>query len=487
MTTPNQMFINGKFVESSSKARYETYNPATEKVICTLPLGNEDDVDAAVHAATTALKSGPWATMSARDRGAILLKLADVVKEHEEELGHLETLDGGFPISQAKNLHLADAIAVFRYFGGWADKIQGKVISLPNPDAKTKLFAYTRREPVGVIGAITPWNYPIDMMSWKIAPALAAGNTIVHKPAQNTSLTALKIAELLRDKCGLPEGVLNIVTGDGPTLGSHMTVHPNIDKIAFTGSTRVGKLIQKRTADTIKRVTLELGGKSPVIVFKDANIDNAVSCSVWGAILNMGQNCNAGSRTYVEAAIYDEFVAKSVAFAKNIKLGDTFDPATEHGCQNNKENFERVLHYIDVGKKEGARVALGGQRLGTQGYFIQPTIFADCTDDMTIIKEEIFGPVMSIVKFSGDVDEAIARANGTNYGLAGGVFTSDINKALKVVDNVRAGTMWINTYNLTDTAAPFGGFKQSGFGRDLSEHALDAYTEVKAVIVASER
>jgi aldehyde dehydrogenase (NAD+) len=377
----------------------------------------------------------------------------------------------------AKAGDLALSIATYRYYAGWADKVQGKTIPVAGP-----YFSYTRHEPVGVVGQIIPWNFPILMQCWKLAPALATGNTVVMKPAEQTPLTALRIGELIIE-AGFPEGVVNILPGDGPTAGAALARHMDVDKIAFTGSTEVGHLIMEAAAKSnLKRVTLELGGKSPNIVFADANMDEAVEGSHFALFYNQGQCCCAGSRVMVDAKCYDEFVEKSVARAKTRKVGDPFDPQTEQGPQVDDVQFEKVMGYIQNGRKEGAALLHGGNQVGKRGYFIEPTVFADVHDEMTIAKEEIFGPVMSILKFN-DLDEVIERANRTMYGLAAAVWTRDVSKALAVANGVRAGTVWVNCYDVFDPGAPFGGFKQSGMGREMGEYGLQQYTEVKTVTV----
>jgi aldehyde dehydrogenase (NAD+) len=377
----------------------------------------------------------------------------------------------------AKAVDVAKTIACYRYFAGWADKVQGKTIPIDGD-----FFCYTKHEPIGVVGQIIPWNYPMLMQSWKLAPALATGNTVVMKPAEQTPLSALRIGELIVE-AGFPEGVVNLLPGFGPTAGAAIARHMDVDKVAFTGSTEVGRLIMAAAAQSnLKRVTLELGGKSPNIIFEDTDLDAAVEGAHMGIFVNQGQSCCAGSRVFVEEKIYHQFVEKSVARAQDRRVGDPLDPSTQQGPQVDQSQFDRVMGYIDSGRSDGATLAYGGERVGNRGYFIRPTVFADVQDDMKIAREEIFGPVMSVIAFK-DVDEVIARANHTNYGLAAGVWTRDIKKALAVANGVRAGTVWVNCYHVLDTRAPFGGFKQSGIGRELGEYGLQQYTEVKTVTV----
>jgi aldehyde dehydrogenase (NAD+) len=430
-----------------------------------------------VKAARTAFEHGPWRKTSASERGRLLLRLADLIEENADELAALESLDNGKPVSVAKAVDVAATADCYRYFAGWADKIQGKTIPV-NGD----YFCYTRLEPVGVVGQIIPWNFPLLMQAWKLAPALATGNTVVMKPAEQTPLSALRVGELIVE-AGYPEGVVNILPGFGPTAGAAIARHMDVDKVAFTGSTEVGHLIMEAAAKSnLKRVTLELGGKSPNIVFADTNLDEAVEGAHFGLFFNHGQCCCAGSRVFVEDKIYDDFVEKSGARARKRTVGDPFDPKTEQGPQVDQSQFDKVMGYIDSGRSEGAKLVCGGERVGERGYFIQPTVFADVQDDMKIAREEIFGPVMSIIPFKS-MDEVVKRANRTDYGLAAAVWTRDITKAHAIANSVRAGTVWVNCYNVLDSRAPFGGFKQSGIGRELGEYGLQQYTEVKTVIV----
>jgi aldehyde dehydrogenase (NAD+) len=468
--------INNQWVASESGETFGTVNPSTGEEICQVAAANAADVDRAVQAARKAFE-GSWRKMNASERGQLLHRLADLIEKHTEELARLESLDNGKPVSVARRVDVSKAIACYRYFAGWTDKIQGKTIPIDGD-----FFCYTRHEPVGVVGQIIPWNYPMLMQAWKLAPALATGNTVVMKPAEQTPLTALRIGELIVE-AGFPDGVVNLLPGFGPTAGAAIARHMDVDKVAFTGSSEIGRLILEAAAKSnLKRVTLELGGKSPNIIFADTDLDEAVEGAHLGLFSNQGQICCAGSRVFVEEKIYDQFVEKSVERAHKRVVGDPFDARTEQGPQVDQAQFDRVMGYIESGQNEGATLACGGRRVGDRGYFIEPTVFADVQDDMKIAREEIFGPVMSVIPFK-NLEEVITRANQTNYGLAAGVWTRDIKKAHAIANSVRAGTVWVNCYNILDTRAPFGGFKQSGSGRELGEYGLQQYTEVKTVIV----
>ncbi|HEX3875344.1 MAG TPA: aldehyde dehydrogenase family protein [Bryobacteraceae bacterium] len=472
-----KLLINNRWVASQSGKTFPTINPATGEEICQVAEADAADVNIAVAAARAAFEKGPWRKMQASDRGRLLNKLADLMEKHADELAALESLDNGKPLGVARAVDVPASIACYRYFAGWSDKIQGRTIPIDGD-----YFCYTRLEPVGVVGQIIPWNFPLLMQAWKLAPALATGNTVVMKPAEQTPLSALRVGELLVE-AGYPEGVVNILPGYGPTAGGAIARHMDVDKVAFTGSTEVGQIIMEAAAKSnLKRVTLELGGKSPNIVFADTNIDEAVEGAHFGLFFNHGQCCCAGSRVFVEQKIYDEFVEKSGARASKRRVGDPFDPKTEQGPQVDDAQFDKVMGYIDSGKSEGAKLVCGGGRVGDKGYFIQPTVFADVKDEMKIAREEIFGPVMSIIPFKS-ADEVVERANKTTYGLAAAVWTKDITKALAISNSVRAGTVWVNCYNVLDPRAPFGGFKQSGIGRELGEYGLQQYTEVKTVTV----
>jgi aldehyde dehydrogenase (NAD+) len=471
------MLIGGKWVDSVSGKTFPTVNPATGETICQVAEGDKADVDLAVKAARKAFESGPWSKMNASDRGRLLYKLADLVEKNLPELAALESLDNGKPLRDAMAADLPLTVKCYRYYAGWADKIHGKTIPVDG-----NFFCYTRHEPIGVVGQIIPWNFPLLMQAWKWGPALAAGCTVVLKPAEQTPLTALKVAALAQE-AGFPDGVINVVPGFGPTAGAAVSGHMDIDKVAFTGEGSTGQIILQAAAKSnMKRVSLELGGKSPNIVFADADVDAAVEGAYFGLFFNQGQCCCAGSRLFVEESLHDKFVERLVKKAQGQRVGDPFDPATTQGPQVSQEQFDRVMGYIDIGKKEGARILTGGKRVGSKGYFIEPTVFADVKDEMKIAREEIFGPVMNILKFK-DVDEVIRRGNETFYGLAAAVWTRDIHKAHRLANSLRAGTVWVNCYDVFDAAAPFGGFKMSGQGRELGEYALEHYTEVKTVYV----
>jgi len=473
-----KLLIDGKWIGATSGRTFETVNPATGETIANVAEGEAPDVEKAVKAARKAFEKGPWRKMSARERGRILYKLADLIEQNKDELAKLESLDNGKPLSDAMNADLPLVIDCYRYYAGWADKIEGKTIPIYGP-----YFCYTRHEPVGVVGQIIPWNFPLLMQAWKWGPALACGCTVVLKPAEQTPLSALRVGELAQE-AGIPDGVINIVPGFGETAGAAIAEHMDIDKVAFTGSTEVGKLIMQAAGrSNLKRVTLELGGKSPNIVFADSDLDQAVEGSHFALFFNQGQCCCAGSRLFVEQSIHDEFTDRMLKKVKKTKVGDPFDPGTTQGPQVSQEQFDKVMGYIESGKQCGAQMLTGGGRLGKQGYFIQPTVFADVKDNMKIAQEEIFGPVMSIIPFK-NMDEVIERGNRTMYGLAAAVWTKDISKAHRLAAELKAGTVWINCYDVFDAAAPFGGFKMSGIGRELGEYALRNYTEVKTVTVA---
>jgi len=473
-----QMLIDGKWVDAVSGKTFETLNPATGQVIARVAEGDKADVDKAVKAARRAFDQGPWRKMNARERGRLMYKLADLIEENKEELAQLETLDNGKPIRDSRGADLPLVIDCYRYYAGWADKVEGKTIPINGP-----YMCYTRHEPVGVVGQIIPWNFPLLMQAWKWGPALAMGCTIVLKPAEQTPLSALRVGELALE-AGFPDGVINIVPGYGETAGAAIALHSDVDKVAFTGSTEVGKLIMQNAAQSnLKRVTLELGGKSPNIVFADSNLDAALEGAFFGLFFNQGQCCCAGSRLFVESTVHDEFVDRLIRRTKQQKVGDPFDPETTQGPQVSEEQFNKILGYIESGKQSGAQLRTGGARVGDLGYFVEPTVFTHVQDEHKIAQEEIFGPVLSVISFR-DIDEVIQRGNRSMYGLAAAVWTKDIAKAHRMAAELRAGTVWINCYDVFDAAAPFGGFKMSGIGRELGEYALRNYTEVKTVTVA---
>jgi len=475
-----QLFINGEFVDAKSGKTFETINPATEEKLADVASAGPEDVDAAVAAARAQLEPGSaWQKMSPRDRGKILWKIADLLAARAEEVGTIETLDNGKPIFESQYVDTPAAAECLYYFAGWSGKVTGETIPITE-----RAFTYTLREPLGVVGAITPWNFPLMLAVWKIAPALACGNTLVCKPASNTSLSLLKFAEIARE-AGLPPGVLNVIPGSGSVVGNAMVDHPGIDAIAFTGSTEVGKALMARAAGGVKKVSLELGGKSPNVVFADADLDAAAKCALNAIFYGKGEVCAAGSRLLVEESAHEALMAKIVERAAKMVPADPLHPKTRLGAIVSKDQMETVLSYIDKGKGEGAKLVAGGERadIGTgKGYFVQPTIFDDVDASMTIAREEIFGPVLATIRFS-DADDAVKKANDTIYGLAAAVWTRDISKALRTVRAIKAGTVWVNTYNLYDPALPFGGFKESGFGRDQGRDALEKYTQTKSVWV----
>ncbi len=473
---PGRLLIDGEWVDGSKK--FDTINPATGDVLTQIAGASAQDVDRAVQAARRAFedRTGPWRKLSASERGRVIWRLADLVEKNIDEFAELETLDNGKPIFESRYVDMPMVIDVLRYYAGWATKIHGETVN-----TFETAFTYTLREPVGVVGLIIPWNFPLLLASWKLGPALACGCTVVVKPAEQTSLSTLRLGELAIE-AGFPAGIINIVTG-GPETGKAVVAHPGIDKIAFTGSTAVGKEIMRGAADTLKRVTLELGGKSPNIVFADSDIDNAVKGAINGIFYGKGEVCNAGSRLFVDSKIKDEFVEKLVGRAAKMRPADPLDPKTRMGAIVSQEQMQTVLGYIEAGKREGAKLVAGGNRVsvdGGKGFFIEPTIFGEVKNDMKIAQEEIFGPVLATLSFD-DIDQVVALANQNQYGLAAAVWTRDVKKAHAVSRQLRAGTVWINTYGLMDAALPFGGYKSSGFGRELGENALEHYTEVKTV------
>jgi aldehyde dehydrogenase (NAD+) len=473
-----QLLINGQWRDASGGATMAVVNPATEVVIAEVASATPDDVNAAVEAARAAL-AGPWGKLSARDRGRLLWQLGDKLMETADEFARLETLHNGKPIFESRQIEVPACVECLQYFAGWADKIHGETVP-----TKGKALVYTLREPLGVCAAIVPWNFPLLSAVWKVAPALATGNTMILKPASQTPLTALALGALALE-VGIPAGVLNVVTGTGAVVGEAIVAHRGVDKIAFTGDTVTGRGVMRTAAETVKHLTLELGGKSPNIVFADADLDAAVRGATIGIFYGKGEVCAAGSRLLVDRSIKDEFIDKVAARTKKMSVGDPLDPKTRFGALASRAQLEKVLHYVEGARREGATLVAGGSRadIGTgKGFFMQPTMFADVTPGMAIAREEIFGPVLATIEF-GDVDEAIARANDSMYGLAAAVWTRDIKKAHYVASKLQAGTVWVNTYNVYDTAVPFGGYKQSGFGREMSVHALEHYTQTKTVWV----
>uniref|UniRef100_A0A8C8IA20 10-formyltetrahydrofolate dehydrogenase n=1 Tax=Oncorhynchus tshawytscha TaxID=74940 RepID=A0A8C8IA20_ONCTS len=466
---PHQLFVNGEFVDAEGGKTYKTINPTDGTAICDVSLAQASDVDRAVAAAKEAFEEGEWGKINPRDRGRLLYKLADLMEEHQEELATIESMDSGAVYTLALKTHVGMSIQTFRYFAGWCDKIQGCTIPI-NQARPNRNLTFTKKEPIGVCAIVIPWNYPLMMLAWKTAACLAAGNTVVLKPAQVTPLTAMKFAELAA-RAGFPKGVINILPGSGALVGQRLSDHPDVRKLGFTGSTEIGKHIMKSCAvSNVKKVSLELGGKSPLIIFSDCDMDKAVRMGLSAVFFNKGENCIAAGRLFVEENIHDQYVKRVVEEVKKMKIGDPLDRSTDHGPQNHKAHLDKLVEYCQTGVREGATLVCGGKQVSRPGFFFEPTIFTDVQDHMFIAIEESFGPVMILSKFkSGDVDEVLRRANATEYGLASGVFTRDISKALYVSEKLNAGTVFVNTYNKTDVAAPFGGFKQSGFGKDLGK------------------
>ncbi|XP_031686794.1 retinal dehydrogenase 2-like [Oncorhynchus kisutch] len=473
-----KIFINNEWQDSVSGKTFPVYNPASGEQICEVQEAEKADVDKAVQAARLAFTLGSvWRRMDASERGRLLAKLADLVERDSAYLATIESMDSGKPFLPTLFVDLQGTIKTLRYYAGYADKIHGTSIPMDGD-----YLSFTRHEPIGVCGQIIPWNFPLMMTAWKLGPALACGNTVVLKPAQQTPLTCLYIGSLVKE-AGFPPGVVNILPGFGPTAGAAIASHMGIDKVAFTGSTEVGKRIQEAAGKSnLKRVTLELGGKNPNIIFADADLDLAVEQAHQGVFFNAGQCCTAGSRIFVEEPIYEEFVRRSVERAKRRTVGSPFDPTTEQGPQISQEQQSRVLEFIRSGISEGARLECGGKALGLKGFFIEPTVFSNVKDDMRIAKEEIFGPVQQIMKFK-TIDEVIERANNTEYGLVAAVFTSDITKAMTISTAMQAGTVWINCFNALSTQCPFGGYKMSGNGRELGDCGLKEYSEVKTITI----
>jgi phenylacetaldehyde dehydrogenase len=476
--TPRQAFINGQFVDAASGKTFETPNPATGETLAHVAEGDAEDINRAVSAARAAF-DGPWSRMTPSERGRIIWKIGDLLLERIEEFAQLESLDNGKPYLVAKGADVPLAADLFHYMAGWATKIEGNTINISVPYMPGANFhSYTLREPIGVIGQIIPWNFPLLMAAWKLGPALTTGNTVVLKPAEQTPLTALLLAQIIAE-AGVPDGVVNVVPGFGETAGAALTAHDDVDKVAFTGSTEVGKLIVQAAAGNLKKLTLELGGKSPNIVFDDAS-DDAIAGAANAIFFNHGQCCVAGSRLFVQESRFDEVVDGVSEIAKSIKLGPGMDESTQMGPLVSHEQLTRVTGYLDAGKIDGATALTGGSRHGESGYFVEPTVITNTTPEMSIVREEIFGPVVVAAPFQS-LDQIAAVANDTDYGLGAGIWTKDISKAHALAKKIRAGTVWINCYNVFDASLPFGGYKQSGWGREMGHEVLEAYTEVKAV------
>jgi phenylacetaldehyde dehydrogenase len=476
---PRKLFINGEWVDSASGKTFETPNPATGETLANVAEGDAEDINRAVRAARNAFDSGPWSRLTPSERGRILWRIGDLILQYTDELAQLESLDNGKPVEVAKAADVPLAADLFHYMAGWATKIEGNSINISVPYMPGANFhSYTLREPVGVVGQIIPWNFPLLMAAWKLGPALSTGNTVVLKPAEQTPLTALRLAEILAE-AGVPEGVVNVVTGFGETAGAALAAHNDVDKVAFTGSTEVGRLIVQAAAGNLKKVSLELGGKSPNIVFDDADT-GAVEGAANAIFFNHGQCCVAGSRLYVQEDRFDEVVNGVAEIAKGIKLGPGMDSGTQMGPLVSDEQLRRVTGYLESGVSEGATTITGGNRHGETGYFVEPTVITNTRPDMKIVREEIFGPVVVAAPFRS-LDEIAGEANNSPYGLGAGIWTRDISKAHALAKKLRAGTVWINCYNVFDASLPFGGYKQSGWGREMGHEVLEAYTEVKAV------
>ncbi|KAK8938988.1 Aldehyde dehydrogenase family 2 member C4 [Platanthera zijinensis] len=471
-----KLFINGSFVDSVSGKTFETRDPRTGDVVADVAEGDKEDIDIAVKAARAAFDHGTWPRISGYERGRILMKLADLIEQHSEKLAMLDAIDAGKLVHMSEALDIQFALRIIRYYAGAADKIHGETLKCAG-----KFQAYTLKEPVGVVGHIIPWNFPTLAFAFKVPPALAAGCTVVVKPAEQSPLSALYLAQLAKE-AGVPDGVINVVPGFGPTAGAAIASHMDVDAVSFTGSTEVGKIVMAAAAaSNLKSVSLELGGKSPLIIFDDADVDVAAQVAWQSVFINKGEMCIAGSRIYVQEGIYDEFTKKVAKNVENWVVGDPFDPQVHQGPQVDKEQFEKILRYIESGKRSGASILIGGNAIGDKGYYIEPTIFTDVQEDMLIARDEIFGPVMSIMKFK-TIEEAIEKANNTRYGLAAGVVTKDLNTANRISRSIRAGMIWINCYLVIDGDIPFGGVRMSGFGKDCGLEGLEKYLKVKSVI-----
>jgi phenylacetaldehyde dehydrogenase len=478
----HKLLIDGEWVEAASGETFASINPATEETLAEVAHGQSEDIERAVRAARKAFDDdSPWRRMNASDRGRLIWRISELIEEHGDELAMLESLDNGKPYSVARAADVPLAADLFRYMAGWTTKIEGTTVPISALPAPGEYLAYTLREPVGVVGQIIPWNFPLLMAAWKLGPALACGCTVVLKPAEQTPLSALRLGELMQE-AGLPAGVVNIVTGFGDA-GAALASHNDVDKVAFTGSTEVGRLIVKAAAGNLKKVSLELGGKSPNVVYADADLEGAIAGAANGIFFNHGQCCNAGSRLYVQKQIFDEVVSGVADAAKSIKIAPGTDPDAQMGPLISDEQFGKVLGYIDSGREDGAKAVTGGERSGDRGYFVQPTVLTDTNPDMSVVREEIFGPVVCAIPFDSP-DEIVPVANETNYGLAAGVFTRDISKAHRTAKRLRAGTVWINTYHVFDAAMPFGGYKESGWGREMGSQVLNNYLETKSVVAA---
>jgi aldehyde dehydrogenase (NAD+) len=480
LSKPKQLLIDGKWVNAKSGKTFETRNPANDEVLSTIAEGGKEDIDLAVKAARRAFEEGKWRKMTAAQRARLLYRLADEIEKRSEEFAQLETLDNGKPIKESRYVDIPQVVETFRYYAGWVTKLEGETVN-----ANPNFFTYTLREPIGVVGQIIPWNFPLLMAAWKLGPALACGNTLILKPAEQTPLTALRLGELVQE-VGFPEGVVNIVTGfGGDSAGEALSNHMDVDKIAFTGEDKTGRLIVQASTGNLKRVSLELGGKAPNIVFADADIDAAVKGAITGIFFNQGQVCCAGSRLFLESSIHDEFMTKLQERVSKMQQGPGMDEKTQIGPQVSREQQERIMSYIQIAQKEGAKLCVGGDAPAgdlAKGYFVKPTIFTGVNNEMRIAQEEVFGPVLAVIPFKS-MEEVAEKANKVTFGLSGAVWTRDIKKAHKFASHIKAGTIWVNCFNVFDPAMPFGGYKMSGYGRELGKHSIDTYTNIKSVWV----